>query len=80
MEYKVKTMKNSAIYITKAIGHLPKIYYLIFWKGYSKDESTWELALAVMHLWKIVNTTYNNNLGKPITISQLIDCASPIAK
>lgn len=44
-------IKNSAIYINKAArSQLPMLYYLVFWKNYSEDKSTWEPTSAVMHL------------------------------
>ena len=27
--------------------HLPGLYYLVNWKGYQEEKSTWEPALAV---------------------------------
>lgn len=37
-KYKVEIIKDSVVY-TKAIeGQLSGIYYLVFWKGYSKDK------------------------------------------
>lgn len=30
IEYKVKEIKNSAIFTTKAAGHLSELYYLLF--------------------------------------------------
>ena len=39
-KYKVVDICNSAVYARELkAGHLPGLYYLISWKGYSKDES-----------------------------------------
>lgn len=39
--YNVKVIKRSAVYINEtARGQLPRLYYLLSWKGYSKDESS----------------------------------------
>ena len=47
-EYKVEAIWDSAIYTKKSeSGHLPGFYYLVSWKGYPKEENTWEPALAV---------------------------------
>ena len=47
-EYEVEGIYNSAVYARKLEArHLPGLYYLVFWKGYPKDESTWEPASAV---------------------------------
>lgn len=38
--YKIEVMKNNTVYITKAIrDQLLRLYYLISWKSYSKDEN-----------------------------------------
>lgn len=40
-EYEVKRIQNSAIYGKKLEkSHLPKLYYLVSWKGYSKKKNT----------------------------------------
>ena len=47
-EYEVKIIQDSAVYaIELEAGHLPGLYYLVNWKGYPEEESTWEQALAV---------------------------------
>ena len=49
-EYKVEAIIDSAVYAKKAKGHLPGLYYLVSWKGYPEEESTWEPSSAVIHL------------------------------
>ena len=40
-EYKVEDICDNAVYAKESeAGHLPSLYYLISWKGYSEDEST----------------------------------------
>ena len=39
-EYKVEVICNNAVHAKKADGSLLKLYYLIAWKGYSKEENT----------------------------------------
>ena len=47
-EYKVEAIWDSAIYASKSeLGQLPGLYYLVIWKGYSKEENTWELSSAI---------------------------------
>ena len=47
-EYKVETIRNSAIYARESeLGHLPSFYYLISWKRYLEEENIWEPALVV---------------------------------
>ena len=49
-EYKVEAIRDIAVYTKEAERHLPGLYYLVEWKGYPKEENTWEPSLAVMHL------------------------------
>lgn len=39
-EYKVKIIQNSMFYIRKSASYLPRLYYLILWKKYLKEENT----------------------------------------
>ena len=49
-KYKVEAIIDSAVYAKKAEKHLPGLYYLVSWKNYPEEESTWEPSSAVMHL------------------------------
>ena len=62
------------------MGHLPSIYYLISWKGYPKDESTWEPTSKVQYLRKLVSIFYKNYLNKPKATFLFIYIALPMAK
>ena len=80
-EYEVEGICNTAVYIRELeTGHLPGLYYLVFWKDYPKDKSTWEPALAVQHLRKLVSTFHKNYPNKPTATSLPIDLAPLIAK
>ena len=47
-EYKVEDICDNAVYIRESkVGYLLGLYYLVSWKSYHEDESTWEPALAV---------------------------------
>ena len=40
-EYKMEAIWDSAVYTKKSkSGHLPELYYLVFWKGYPEEENT----------------------------------------
>lgn len=45
--YEIEAIKNSVIY-NKAVKD--PLYCLVFWKSYSKDESTWKPTPAIMYL------------------------------
>ena len=46
--YKVEAICDSAVYANKSkSSYLPSLYYLVTWKGYSKEENTWEPLSAV---------------------------------
>ena len=79
-KYKVKAIRDSVVYAKEANGHLLELYYLVAWKGYPKEENTWELSLAIMHLWKMINTFHMDHPEKPIAISVFLDSVLPMAK
>ena len=39
-KYKVEAICDSAIYARELAGHLPRLYYLVSWKGYPEEENT----------------------------------------
>ena len=80
-KYKVEAIWDSAIYAKKLeAGHLPGLYYLILWKGYPKEENTWEPTLAVQHLQKLVKTFHVGHHDKPAATFSPVNVAPPIAK
>ena len=41
VKYKVEAIQNSTVNAKESkTGHLPELYYLIFWKSYFKEENT----------------------------------------
>ena len=55
-EYEVEAIQDNTVYAKKVDGHLPGLYYLVAWKGYSEEKSTWEPSSVVMHLQTMVST------------------------
>ena len=81
IEYKVKAIWDSAIYtIMSKLGYLPGLYYLVLWKKYPKKENTWEPALVVQHLGKLISLFHNDHLNKPTATFTAINTASLIAR
>ena len=75
-EYKVEAISDSAVYTNKLeSGHLPGIYYLVAWKGYPKEENTWELLSAVQHLKKLISSFHKVHPEKPTATSLPINSA-----
>ncbi len=79
-EYKVEAIRNSTVYMTESEGHLPGFYYLVSWKGYPKEENTWELTSMVLHLRKLISIFHRDHLNKPTVTSPPIDSALPMAR
>ena len=77
-KYEVEAIQDSLVYAKETDGHLPGLYYLVAWKGYPEEESTWEPSLAVMHLRKMVSTFHKDHPEKPTAISALLDSAPPM--
>ena len=48
-KHKVETIKNNAIYAKETKRYLQGLYYLVSWKIYLEEESTWESSSIVMH-------------------------------
>ena len=79
-EYKVEAIRDSAAYTKAVDGHLPGLYYMVTWKGYPKEKSSWEPSSTVMHLWKMVSTFYKKHLEKPTATLAPLNSAPPMAK
>ena len=80
-EYEVKAIRNSAVYAMELeSGHLPGLYYLVAWKGYPKEENTWEPFSAVQHLRKLIRSFHKDHPEKPTATSPPIDSALPMAR
>ena len=80
-EYEVEAIWDSAVYARESkSGHLPGLYYLVSWKGYPEEENTWEPALAVQHLRKLITSFHKDHPDKPTATSPAIDTAPPMAR
>ena len=80
-EYKMEIIWDSAVYANKLkSGHQPSLYYLVAWKGYPKEENTWDLLSAVQHLKKLICFFCKNQSMKPNATFLLIDSALPMAR
>ena len=80
-EYEVEGIRNSAVYARKSeVGHLSSLYYLVSQKSYPEDESTWEPALAVYYLRKLVSIFHKDHSNKLIANFSPINMAPPMAK
>ena len=80
-EYKVEAIWDNAVYVSKSeLGQLPRLYYLVAQKRYSKEENTWEPSFAIQHLKKLINSFYKDHSKKPTMTSLPINSAPPMAK
>ena len=80
-EYEVEAIRNSAVYVNESeSGHLPSLYYLVAWKGYPKEENTWEPSSAVQHLKKLISSFHKDHPEKPTATFPPIDSAPPMAR
>lgn len=47
-EYKIKVIKDNAIYDKAVKGQVSGLYYIVSWKSYLEDENTWESAFVIL--------------------------------
>ena len=80
-EYELEAILDSVVYVNKLeSGYLQGIHYPVAWKGYLKEENTWEPLSAVQHLKKLISFFHKNYLEKPTATSPPIDFVPLIAK
>ena len=79
-EYKVDVIQDSAVYARESARQLRGLYYLVLWKSYLEEESTWEPVLAIQYLKKLVTAYHKDNPKKPIVTSALVNTALPMAR
>lgn len=78
-EYGFEAIKDSVIYADATESQLLGFYYLVSWKGYWKDKSTWELVSAILHLRKMINIFYKDHPEKSTATFPLLDSAPLMA-
>lgn len=76
----MKGIQDSAVYARQLDSHLPRLYHLVFWKRNLEEKSTWEPALAVQHLQKLVKTFDAKYPDKSIAIFHLFNTTPPMVK
>ena len=79
-EYKVEVIWESTVYAKKVDRYLPRLYYLVVWKGYLKEKNTWKPSLVVMYFYKMVNTFHKNHPKKSTVTLALLDSAPSMVK
>lgn len=60
--------------------HLPRFYYLVLWKSYSKEKNTWEPASSVQHFQKVVGNFFKDNPDQPTATFLLVEKAQARAR
>ena len=80
-KYEIDGIWDSAVYAREsATGQLLGLYYLVLWKDYPEEENTWEPALAIQHLQRLVIAYHKNNPKKPTATFALVDTALSMAR
>ena len=79
-EYEIEAIIDSAVYAKEAERHLPGLYYLVSWKNYPEEKSTWEPSSTVMHLRKMISTFHKDHPEKPTVTFSPFDSVPPMAK
>ena len=79
-EYEINSIQDNAIYTKEStISQLPRLYYLVSWKGYPEEENTWEPTSAIQQLRRLVIVYHKDIPKKPTAISLPVDTAPPLA-
>lgn len=74
-EYKVKAIIDNAVHSVELNNPMSDLYFLVLWKNYSEEESTWKPSLAVIYFRQLLNTFYQEHLKNSITSFALVDSA-----
>lgn len=48
-KYEIETIRDNAVYTIESNGHLPRFFYLVFWKGYLEEENFQKPSSAVQY-------------------------------
>ena len=80
-EYKVEEIQDSTIYARESeSGQLPRLYYLVSWKGYSEEKISSESTSVVQHLRNLIYLFHKDHLNKSTTTSPAMDILLLIVK
>ena len=80
-EYEVEAIWDSEVYARESeLSHLPGLYYLVLWKGYPKEENTWEPASAIQYLRKFISLFHKDHPNKSTATFPAIDTAPLMAR
>ena len=79
-EYKVEVICNSVVHAWESESHLPGLYYLVSWKGYTEEENTWKPTSAIQHLRRLVSIFHKEGPEKPAATSTSVNSTPPMAK
>ena len=67
-EYRVEAIIDNAVYAKEVERYLLGLYYLIFWKGYTEEERTWELFFTVIQFRKMISIFHKDYPEKQTAI------------
>ena len=77
-EQEIDLILDSMIFAEKAVNSRPpRLYYLIYWKGETYSEDTWEPIETVFHLRQLLKKYHSENPEKPTAASPSIDKGAP---
>ena len=79
-EYEVDGIRDSTVYARESAGQLSGLYYLVLWKSYPEEENTWEPALAIQYLQRLITAYHNNNPQKPTATSNSVNITPLMAR
>lgn len=69
-KYEIKVIINILVYGHEAENQLPDLYYIVLWKSYLEEKSTWEPS---MPLRKLINIFNKKHFEKLSTTSLFLD-------
>ena len=61
-------------------GHLPRLYYLVAWKGYPEEKNTRETVSAVYYLRKLISSFHKDHPEKQTATFPPFDSVPPMAR